>query len=98
MSQTPKQMLEERLAALDGVTKKQSAYLANGEEFVKLLGDQSLQLKMNAACKAKIGGALKSESRAKFDKNNPDWVTLTFASDLDVEFVFLYIRYSWKFL
>ena len=91
--------IESRLLALAGVEKDgDSAYEVEGHEFVKQTAPGEIQLYLTEACRKKLATALRSEPRASFENSPEGWVTLRYKDDVDLEFIFLYVRYSWKFL
>lgn len=91
--------LESKILALAGVEKNGDiAYEVERHKFVKQIAPGEIQLYLTEACRKKLATALHSEPRASFDNTPDGWVTLRYKDDVDVEFIFLYIRYSWKFL
>lgn len=95
--------LEQKILSLIGTEKQTSpdekiSFSINDREFIHCIDDHTLKLYLNEACKTKLNNALKSEPRAAFDNESDEWVTLTYHNEVDIEFIFLYIRYSWKFL
>jgi len=95
--------LEQKILSLAGTEKKTSSdqktsFHIDDIKFINCIDDHTLKLYLNEACKAKLSNALKSEPRAAFDNEADEWVTLTYHNEVDIEFIFLYIRYSWKSL
>jgi hypothetical protein len=91
--------LDSRILALAGVEKEgEDAFKIEGHDFVKQIAPGRIQLFLTDACEKKLYSALRAEPRASFDNTPKGWVTLNYNDDVDVEFVFLYVRYSWKFI
>ena len=96
----PKQYLTGKLLELEGVTVKPGRgagdkFCVGEEEFAYFI-DDGVRVKLTAAASERLGDALESDPRASFVQDG--WVDLSFTNDVEVELVFVYVRYSWKFV
>lgn len=105
MSDSNAKILAEKILSLKGIVKRKSDansntdnYILEGKEFINFPSDTCVNLRLNDVCKCKLEETLTSEPRAKVDSEKPNWVNLSFKNEVDIEIVFVYIRYAWKYL
>lgn len=89
--------LEERILALTGVRRSEQQFHIGESILIDRLEKDQLRLHLTQACLEKLETALKSEDRALEVNTDDRTVTLQFQNDVDREFVFLYVRYAWKY-
>lgn len=95
--------LEERILALSGVEKQKGengacdSYLLGPVPFITEVHPTSLILHMTSPCLDKLSNALRTEPRVETISEKSATVKFHFKDDVDKEFVFLYIRFAWKY-
>lgn len=104
MTENPINGLDSKIFSLAGVERKKSSdsshdsFYVDGREFVRYLGQGEVLLFLTDDCRQKLEQALRSEPRAVLDDQPDGWIKLLYKNEVDIEFVFLYIRYAWKFM
>jgi predicted DNA-binding protein (MmcQ/YjbR family) len=96
----PKKYLTGKLLELEGVTVKPGRgsgdkFCVEDEEFAYFI-DGGVRVKLNDRALERLRSAIESDPRATFVEKG--WVDLSFTNDVEVELVFVYVRYSWKYL
>ena len=95
----PKQYLTGKLLELEGVTVKPGLgsgdkFCVDDEEFASFT-PEGVRVKIKDAAYERLKSVLDSDPRASQVEDG--WVNLSFSSDVEVELVFVYVRYSWKY-
>jgi hypothetical protein len=95
----PKQYLTGKLLELEGVSVKPGLgkgdkFVVNNVEFAYFI-ENGVRVLLSETGKERLGETLQADPRASFVEDG--WVDLKFENDVEVELVFVFIRYSWKF-
>lgn len=103
MTAKDNQRLSEKVKKLgnisDGLSKiisGKTSFFIHQNEFVILEDEKNILLKIESGYDQKLIDALNTDARSSYDGVPDGWVRLHMDSDIDVEFVFLYIRQAWK--
>ncbi len=94
-----KQYLTGKLLELEGVSVKPGqakgdVFVVNDIDFAHFV-EGGVRVLLNEAAKDRLGETLELDPRAHFVEDG--WVDLKFSNEIEVELVFVFVRYSWKF-